>query len=118
MGSLSFKLSKNNNEVLKLDDINYDIKKNNIIFCYDNINYKIRVSNINAFLVRENDEFKFVLDIMNNKCFYKLKETNTLLEIKVLNSKSLINGNNFIIEYKLETEEEQNKIEIDFYKGE
>lgn len=118
MGSLNFKLSKNNKEILKLDAINYNIKKNDITFNNDNINYKVRISNFDAFFVRENDEFKFVLDIMNNKCFYKLKETDTLLEIKVLNSSSIIKGDNFIIEYELETEEEQNKIEIDFYKGE
>lgn len=118
MGSLSLKLSKNESEILKIDNLSYRIKKNDILFTHDNITYTVRISNINALFVRENNEFKFVLDIMNNKCFYKLKETNTLLEIKVLQSSSKIDENNFIIEYELETEEGQNKIEFNFYKGE
>lgn len=118
MVSLSLQLSKDENEILKIDNLSYRIKKNDIEFTHDNVTYKVRISNINAFFVRENNEFKFVLDIMNNKCFYKLKETDTLLEIKVLQSKSSINENNFIIEYELETEEGLNKIEFKFYKGE
>lgn len=118
MSSLSLKLLKDGNEILKTDNLSYRIKKNNIEFTHDNVTYTVRISNINALFVRENNEFKFVLDIMNNKCFYKLKETNTLLEIQVLQSSSKIDENNFIIEYELETEEGQNKIEFNFYKGE
>lgn len=118
MGSLSLKLSKNESEILKIDNLSYRIKKNDIEFTHDNVTYIVRISNINALFVRENNEFKFVLDIMNNKCFYKLKETDTLLEIKVLQSSSKIDENNFIIEYELETEEGLNKIEFNFYKGE
>lgn len=118
MSNLSLKLSKDENEILKIDNLSYRIKKNDILFTHDKITYNVRISNINALFVRESDEFKFVLDILNKKCFYKLKETDTLLEIKVLQSKSKINGNNFIIEYELETKEGHNKIEFNFYKGE
>ncbi len=115
---LSLKLIKNGNEILKIDNLSYKIKKNIIEFFYDNVTYMVKISNINSFFVREGNEFKFVLDMMNNKCFYKLKETNTLLEIKVLKSESLIKDNNFLIEYELETEEGVNKVEFRFYKGE
>lgn len=118
MASLSLKLLKNEEEILNKENISYRIKKNDIEFVCDDVNYIVRISNIDAFFVRESEEFKFVLDIRNNECFYKLKETNTLLEIKVLQCSAIILENKFIIEYELETEEGLNKIEFKFNKGE
>lgn len=118
MASLSLRLLKNEEEVLKKNNLSYRIKKNDIEFLYDNISYIVRISNLDAFLVRESPEFKFVLDIRNQKCFYNLKETNTLLEIEVLKSNAILLENKFIIEYELETDEGLNKVEFSFKKGE
>lgn len=118
MASLSLRLLKNEEEILKKENLSYRIKKNDIEFLCDNISYKLRVSNLDAFLVRESEEFKFVLDIRNQKCFYNLKETGTLLEIEIIKSNAKLLENKFIIEYELETEEGLNKVEFSFNKGE
>lgn len=118
MASLSLRLLKNDEEILKKESINYRIKKNDIEFLCDNISYLVRISNIDAFLVRESNEFKFVFDVRNNQCFYKLKETDTLLEIGIIKSNTILLENKFIIEYELETEEGLNRVEFAFNEGE
>ena len=44
MSSLSLKLLKDGNEILKTDNLSYRIKKNNIEFTHDNVTYPSRMS--------------------------------------------------------------------------
>lgn len=74
---------------------------------------KMEISIIpNVIIIRENDEYLFKLDILNKTCTYRLKEYNLVYDIKVLNSNYINNGNEIIIEYSLETDEDLTKVII------
>lgn len=66
----------------------------------------------NVLIVRENSEYLFKLDILNKTCTYRLKEYNLVYDIKVLSSNYINNGNEIIIEYSLETDDEVTKVII------
>lgn len=74
---------------------------------------KMEISIIpDVIIIRENDEYLFKLDILNKTCTYRLKEYNLVYDIKVLNSNYINNGNEIIIEYSLETDEDLTKVII------
>lgn len=61
---------------------------------------------------RENNEFKFNLDIKNKKATYLLKEQNTLFDIDVEKINLKKENNNIILEYKISSDESELKIEL------
>lgn len=62
--------------------------------------------------IRENNEFKFELDIKERKCTYYLKEKNMSFDIEVEKVMYKKENNNIILEYKISSDEETFKIEI------
>lgn len=62
--------------------------------------------------IRENNEFKFVLDIKERNCTYYLKEKNMFFDIEVERVMYKKEKNNIILEYKISSDEEIFKIEI------
>lgn len=63
-------------------------------------------------LIRENNEFKFTLDIKNKTALYLLKEKNMSFDILVEEINIKENKSNIILEYKLESDSEKTIIEI------
>lgn len=105
---ITLKLYKDN----KLENEYQNIKtlyNKSYIFVIDNIKTTI---DENKF-VRENNEFKFYLDIKNKQATYLLKEQNLLFDIKV-EKISYKNENDIIIlEYRISSDESNIKINIE-----
>lgn len=99
---------------------NDEFIKNISITNYDELHYNITDDDINMEIIlkpelvitRENKEYYFKLDITNNTCIYKLKEYNLAYDIEILNKNYRENDQEIIIEYQLNTDQDQNKIII------
>jgi len=86
---------------------------NTLIFILDGIKSSLD----NTKFIRENKEFLFTLDILNNSCTYLLKENNLLFDILVEKIKYKEKNNCIILEYKIASIDEKITIEI-IKKGE
>ncbi len=62
--------------------------------------------------IRENDDYKFTLDIEERKCLYFLKSQNMSFDIEVEKLMYKNENNIIILEYKISSDEEEFKIEI------
>ena len=99
-----------NNDILNKEYLNINSMKNNkITFKLDNIKTIIN----NNILIRENEEFKFEIDLLNKKATYLLKEKNYLYDIEVKKSYIQYDNNKIIIIYNIETNEEEIKIVLE-----
>ncbi len=89
-------------------DINSIFSNNTYTFFIDGI--KTTLSD--KIFIRENNEYKFILDINKKEAIYNLKEINKLFNIEVtfLNLKK--ENKNLTLEYKLSSEEQKIKIEL------
>ena len=85
-------LTKDKNITLILDDIKTIINENE--------------------LIRENDEFKFSINLLKKESKYLLKSHNLLYEIEVTEAYIKRKGKEVEIKYKIETSEELIKINI------
>ncbi len=63
-------------------------------------------------IIRENEEYYFKLDITNNTCIYKLKRYNLCYDIDILKNEYREDDNEVEIIYRLNTDEDINKIII------
>ena len=89
----------------------------NIKSLYNNNTYTFIIEDIKTsisdkYFIRENNEFKFTLDIIKKEGLYLLKENNMLFDIDVLNLSSKMNDNNIILEYRLSSDESDIKVEM------
>ncbi len=89
----------------------------NIKALLNNKKYTFKLDNIKTSIsdrmfTRENDEFKFTLDILKKEATYYLKEKNILFDIEVLNLSSKNEDNNIILEYRLSSDDASFKIVI------
>ena len=113
---IDMKLYKDNEICYDLNDIKAEVvKKDNyeiISFKDENIKNIIDVYNEGCILYRKNDEFEFKLDTIKNESTYLLKEIDSTFNIKIEKCEYKKEGNKIIIEYKLETDESVNKIEL------
>lgn len=105
---ITLKLYKDN----KIENEYKNIKSlynNSYIFVIDNIKTIIDETKF----IRENNEFKFQLDIKNKQATYLLKEQNMLFDIEV-EKISYKNENDIIIlEYRISSDESNIKIKIE-----
>lgn len=105
---ITLRLYKNN----KLENEYQNIKclyNNSYIFVIDMVKTTIDETKF----IRENDEFKFYLDIKNKQATYLLKEQNMLFDIEV-EKISYKNENDIIIlEYRISSDESNIKIKIE-----
>lgn len=62
--------------------------------------------------IRENNEFKFELNIKEKNAIYLLKEKNMKLDIEVESISYRNTDNNILLEYKISSDDEKFKIEI------
>ncbi len=63
-------------------------------------------------LIRENDEFKFNIDLIAKTSNYLLKQTNIIYDIEVIDSNIIRKEKEIIIKYRIETNEEEIQIRI------
>ena len=63
-------------------------------------------------ITRDSEDAYFKLDISNNSCIYKLKSYNLCYDIDVIQSRFSESSDEIVIEYRLNTDEELNKIII------
>lgn len=111
--TIDFIFSKENDEIMNKKDIPAIYKNNTLSFIIDEIKYTFLIKCDRLLFQRENKEFKFKLIISkDNKCTYLLKNTQTLLDIKVINGYYTYIDNILNIKYKLETENINNEIQI------
>lgn len=110
-GKLNLKLLNNSNAVYNLNRIEY-LQDNNVIEFTDNKDC-YRISLNEKYFIKENDEFIFNLNIENKTCTYLLKEIDNLFDINVLECSLEETKNKIKIEYKIESNEEKNIIEIE-----
>lgn len=91
---------------------------------YDNINALVNNSTYSFILdgikttlnseefIRENNEFKFHLNIKEQQATYLFKEKNTLFDIDVERINFKKQKNNIILNYKISSDEEEFKLEL------
>jgi len=104
---INIKIYKNNKLENEYNHINAIIS-NKIIFTID----KIKTIIDEKSLIRENEEFEFILNFIDKKASYKLKEHNYLLDI-IVEKCDINKADNIItIIYKLESDEKETKIII------
>lgn len=90
---------------------------NDIFALVNNSTYSFIIENVKTTLnseelIRENNEFRFNLDIKNKQATYLLKEQNTVLDIDVEKINFKKENNNIILEYKISSDEEEFKLEL------
>ena len=89
-------------------DIKTIVKDSEYIFSLDGVKTIISPTRF----TRETEEYKFNLDINERKATYLLKEKNMSFDIEVEKIKYKIENNIIILEYKISSDEETFKIEI------
>lgn len=101
MKKINFKLEKNNETIIKEQNINSIESNNKISFIIDGIKY----SYDNIKFIRETKEEIIELDLIKEKCLITLKKQNLNLNlnIKCLENKKV--DNIIYIKYIIETEE-------------
>ncbi len=101
-------LFKNDELLKKYEDINVISNDNRHSLIIDNVKTIISKENI----VRENNEYRFDMDIIKKKATYLLKEKNTLFDIEVEELNYIDDKTKTIIEYKISSDEEKTRIEL------
>ncbi len=105
---ISLNLYKDNQLTNSYHKINALYKNDTYSFVID----KIKTSLSDVFFIRENNEFKFILNLKNQSSTYLLKDKNMLFDIDVINLSSKNVDNNIILEYKLSSDDSNMKIEL------
>ncbi len=113
MSLVKMKLYKDNDMYYDLKDIKSTFLNNILRFDSENTRNEFNLNDYGCIFTRENDEFKFILDLTEEKSTFLLKETDTLLDVKVERCKFKRQKNNIYIEYQLEIDDCLNKIEIE-----
>ena len=83
MPVINMKLYKNDSEYYKLKNIDIVLHDEILEFDIDGVKNIFDLSDYGCIFIRENDEFKFMLDTNEELATYHLKETDTLLDVKV-----------------------------------
>lgn len=113
MSLINMKLYKDSEKYYDVKEKEAKNEDNIIEFDIENINNMFEFQDYGCLFTRENDEFRFILDTNEEEATYLLKETNTLLDIKVERCNFKRKRNQVIIEYQLETDDCLNKIELE-----
>ena len=109
---LDFTLYKQDNIQLLENSVAYFKKIDKILFKVDESSFEIKLDESNVYLKKETSEYIFILDSKKEHALLTLKKENISFDILI----EYININNkdniYTIEYKLESDEENTKIEI------
>ncbi len=113
MSSVNMKLYKDNDEFYNVSNIESSFEDNILKFVVENTNNEFNLNDYGCIFTRENDEFRFILDLINETSTFLLKETDTLLDVKVERCSFKRKKDEIIIEYQLETDDCLNKIHLE-----
>lgn len=113
MPLINMKLYKDNEKYYDLKNINASLEENTIQFLVNGTNTSFDLQDYGCVFSRENDEFRFTVDTNEVESTYYLKETDTLLDVKVERCNFKRKKDIIIIEYQLETDDCLNKIELE-----
>lgn len=108
--NINIRLYKNNRLLQENKSVNSIFTKDEIIFLLDGV--KTYISD--ELFKRETNEYLFELNIKEKQSTYLLKTINQLFDIDVENINSERKDNSIILEYKISTDEETNKVIIDW----
>ena len=101
-------LYKNDRLYKKYEDINIITHKDRHSLIIDDVKTIIGRDRV----VRENNEYRFELDVKEKKATYLLKKHNKLFDIEVENLKYDNKGARTVVEYKVSSDNEKTKIEL------
>lgn len=100
------------NEERILEKTYNNLEKRDNILRFNMLDYDTLIDLNNHLFSRENDEFKFVLDILNKKCTILLKKENMTLDINVDLCELNVMNNEITLEYIIESDDSKNRIII------
>lgn len=106
--SINIILYEKNKIIKKYNNIKAIYEEDKIIFNIDNIKNTLT----SAHYIRENNEYLFDLNINKKECILTLKEHNITYDIKVTKAEYTTSDKNITLEYKIESNEEVLKIDI------
>ena len=91
---------------------------NNILAVVNKESYKFIIDDINTIISdshfqRENDEYKFKIDFVNNEAYFLLKENNSKFDVEIEHFNIDKKEQELILEYKISSDEEIFKIHIE-----
>ncbi len=109
---LDFTLYKQDNVEFNKNSVAYLKKIDKILFEVDDSTFEIKVDNKNIKLKKETSEYIFILDSNNKNALITLKQENISFDILIEYINISINENKYTIEYKIESDELNTKIEI------
>lgn len=107
-----FSLTFYKNEEIIHEDIYNNLDSVNNSFRLNMLDYETYLNIEDKIFTRENEDFKFVLDILNKKCTIHLKKEDMSLNINVDLCELNIVNNKIILEYIIESDDAKNKIVI------
>ncbi|MCI8394491.1 MAG: hypothetical protein HFH86_03305 [Bacilli bacterium] len=108
---LNLRLYKEDNLILESKKVAYTKEKNKLFFEIEGMNHEIDLES--KIFKRENQEYAFILDFDQEKCFYELKEYQATCDIIVDQAFFEQTQNRLEMIYVIETEDEKNKIIIE-----
>lgn len=111
---LNIKLLKNEEIMLEKQNVPYHQENNVIEFNLENFSHQIDLEH--QIFKRESNEFCFMIDFLEEKCTYTLKEITGNFDIIVDDFFWELSENTLEIHYVIETEDEKSKIIINFLK--
>ncbi len=97
--------------VLEKNNIEYEKKDNTIKWKMDGQEHNLNLETLE--FTRENEEYIFYLDILEEKCEITLKNESYYLQVPVEYANLLENKNIYEITYRIETSDEEIKIWIE-----
>ena len=115
--SLDIKLLKDDNLMLEEKNISYNKNEDIIHFKLESFDHYIDLTKkrrTKKIFKRESEEFSFEINIEQETCIYKLKEIDGMFNIIVDDTFWLMQEKSLEIHYVIETEDEKNKILINF----
>ena len=112
---LDFTLYKQDNIELLKNSVAYFKKIDKILFEVDESNFELKLDESNIYLKKESSEYIFILDSNKEHALLTLKQENISFDILIEYINIEIEDNLYSIKYKLESDEDETKIEIKLY---
>lgn len=107
---LTFTLIIGEKETIKKQDIKGILEDETLNFEMDGMHHELNMKK--QLFIRENEEYKFVLDIKNQTCCLNLKKENHELDVEVDYATLRIENSKCQLEYLIETTDEKVKLDL------